>query len=347
MFTLPKEVTERIERLSSHFYKIMKSSLQIKKEPLLIITDYGFETRNLSMMIAYGYYTAAKVKNLHVNVAFQDIKKGFMASDFNVVKALELLPEKSIIILAVSNKLGKIGTEKSFRTFCKERKHRFLSATGLADVTPQTFDFFVEAMSVPTKRLKKVGLAIKKKWDKAAELHVKTSAGTDLLIDISSKEAVANIAEYHEPGRGGNMPAGEVYIAPNNLTKVNGTLVIDGSLRTDEGSFLVDEPLVITIKEGRIIHLEGKYAELVEKTLQRFEHRAKYPERIRILSEIAIGINPAAVLLGSMIIDEKVKGTGHVAFGSNHWFGGDIKTIYHGDMVFKNPTFYVDGVKME
>lgn len=347
MFILSKEVTERIEKQSSRFYKVMKSALHVKKEPILIVTDYGNGTRNLAPMLAYGYYAAARMKNLDVNVAFQDIKKGFMTADFNVVKALEALPERSIIILAVSNKLGRIGGEKSFRTFCKERKHCFLSATGLADVTPQAFDFFLEAISVPAKRLRKIGLAIKKKWDKATELRVKTPAGTDLVIDVSGREAVANIAEYHEPGKGGNMPAGEVYIAPNDLTKVNGILVIDGSLRTDEGSFLADEPLVITIKEGRIVNVEGKYAQQVEKTFERFELRAKYPERIRILSEIAIGINPAAVLLGSMIIDEKVQGTGHVAFGSNHWFGGEIKTIYHGDMVFKNPTFYVDGMKME
>jgi leucyl aminopeptidase (aminopeptidase T) len=48
-----------------------------------------------------------------------------------------------------------------------------------------------------------------------------------------------------------------------------------------------------------------------------------------------------------MILDEKVHGTGHIAIGSNSWFGGAIKTIYHGDQVFKRPVFYIDGIKQE
>ena len=93
--------------------------------------------------------------------------------------------------------------------------------------------------------------------------------------------------------------------------------------------------------------MEGEHAPLLEKTFQAFEDRAKYPERVRFVSELGVGINPAAVLIGSMIMDEKVLGTAHIAFGSNSWFGGDIKTIFHGDQVFKNPIFYVDGNKME
>ena len=64
------------------------------------------------------------------------------------------------------------------------------------------------------------------------------------------------------------------------------------------------------------------------------------------MGELGIGINPGAVLIGSMIMDEKVLGTGHIAIGSNSWFGGDIKTIYHGDQVFKSPVYYLDGKKM-
>jgi len=48
-------------------------------------------------------------------------------------------------------------------------------------------------------------------------------------------------------------------------------------------------------------------------------------------------------LIGSTIMDEKVLGTAHIGIGSNHWFGGEIKTVYHGDQVFKNPKIYLDG----
>ena len=347
MFGLQKELMDKVEKHSSRFYKILKGSLKIKDEEILIITDYGKESNNLATMLGYGYYHAAKSKNLNVRLLFQDPKKGFMNSDEHVVDAIERLEKGNIIILALSNKLGRFGRKRSFRTFCKEQNHRFLSATGLGDVKASYFDLFMEAMSINYARMKKKGMAIKKKWDKAKEIRVKTEAGTDLIFNVEGMTAIANIGEYHEPGTGGNMPSGEIYIPPKGYYGVNGIIVIDGSIKTDDGALLVEEPVILHIKEGKVIKMEGKHAPLLEKTFQRYENRAKYPYRIRHISELGVGINPGAFLIGSMIMDEKVMGTGHIAIGSNSWFGGEIKTIYHGDQVIKKPIFYVDGEKME
>ena len=143
------------------------------------------------------------------------------------------------------------------------------------------------------------------------------------------------------------MPAGEVYIPPKGYHGVSGKIVIDGSMKTDSGAVLVDSPVTVLVEKGRVTSLEGAQANLLESTFQKFEDRAKYPHRVRHVCELGFGINPGAVLIGSMIMDEKVQGTAHIAFGSNYWFGGEIKTIFHGDQVFKNPTVYVDGKKME
>lgn len=346
MFGLSKELTTHVEKRSSQFYKIMKKSLKLRGEDILVISDYGIQNNTIASTIGYGYYHAANKKGFNVEMLFQDPKKGFMYADDHVINALQRLEKESIIIVAVSNKLGRLSDSNSFRDFCKKRDHRFLSATGLSDVKPQYFDIFMESMNINYSRLRKKGLAIKKKWDKAEEIVVKTDAGTDLKFDVSGMEAVANVGEYHEKGMGGNMPAGEVYIAPRGYEGVSGTVVIDGSMKTDDGAMLVDSPLKLHIKEGKVVRLEGKHAQLLEKTFERFEDRAKHPQRIRHVGELGIGINPGAVLIGSMILDEKVLGTGHIAVGSNYWFGGDIKTIYHGDQVFKSPVYYVDGKKM-
>ncbi|MBU0456600.1 MAG: aminopeptidase [Nanoarchaeota archaeon] len=346
MFGLDKSVTNLVEKQSSRFYKILKNSLKIKGENVLIISDYGKKGRDISTMLSYGYYHAAKKNNLNVNLLFQEVKKGFMFTDDHIIEAINKLEKNNIVILSLSNKLGRFGEENSFRNFCKNRGHRFLSATGLEDVKSNHFDLFLEAMNVSYKRMAKTGLAIKKIWDKAEEIRVKTAAGTDLIFDVSGKEAIANIGNYHEPGSGGNMPAGEVYIPPCGYYGVNGTVVIDGSMKTENGALLVKEPVKMCIKEGKIVNIEGKNAQLLEKTFKKYENRAKYPYRVRHIGELGIGINPGAVLIGSMIIDEKVMGTGHIAAGSNYWFGGDIRTIYHGDQVFKSPVYYVDGKKM-
>jgi len=110
MFGLKKELAERVERKTSQFYKVLKNCLKIKNETILIISDYGEKNKRLSAMLAYGYYLAAKSKNLNVELLFQNVKKGFMHADHHVVKSLEKLEKGSIIILAVSNKLGRMGT---------------------------------------------------------------------------------------------------------------------------------------------------------------------------------------------------------------------------------------------
>ncbi len=347
MVPLPEDARQRVEKYSGHFSKVLKNALKIKDEPILIISDYGKDASNLATLLGYGYYHAAKKKGLNATILFQDVKKGFMHADEHITQALQSLGKNSVVIVAASNKIGRMGSMKSFRTFCREQGHRFLSATGLGDVNVTYFDLFLEAMNVNYRRMKKKGLAIKKAWDKAKEIRVKTAAGTDVVFTVEGMTATANIGEYHEPGSGGNMPAGEVYIPPQGTTNVHGIVVIDGSIKTESGAVLVEEPLKLHIEQGRIVIMEGKHAALLENTFCKFEGRAKYPERVRLACEFGVGINPGAVLIGSTIMDEKVLGTAHIAFGSNYWFGGEIRTIFHGDMVFKNPEVYVDGKRME
>lgn len=347
MFGLQKEVISKVERSSSKFQKILKNSLKARGEDILIVSDYGERDRNIASMLGYGYYHAAKSKGFEVNLLFQNVKKGFMFADQHIIDAISRLENNNIVILTVSNKLGRFGESRSFRTFCKERGHRFISATGLGDVRNSYFDIFLEAMNTNYSRLRRKGFIIKKKWDKAEEIRVKTKAGTDITFDVSEMRAIANVGDYHQPGEGGNMPCGEVYIPPKGYYGVNGKFVIDGSMKIDSGALLVNSPLTVSIKEGRVEKIHGKQTYMLERTFKRYEDRAKFPYRIRHIGELGIGINPGAVLIGSMIMDEKVLGTGHIAFGSNYWFGGNIKTIYHGDQVFKSPVFYLDGKKMD
>ncbi len=347
MFPLSEEEKKYLKKKYSQFHKVLKGSLKIKDEKVLIISDYGNKENTLATMFGYGYYHAARNKRLNASILYQEVKKGFMQADAHITAALDNLPPRSVVIVTASNKLGRIGDIKSFRTYCMEQGHRFLSATGLGDVKNMHFELFLEAMNINYKRMQKRGNAIKKQWDKAREIRIKTDAGTDVVFNVDGKKAIANIGQYHEPGSGGNMPAGEVYMPPQGMEGVNGIIVVDGSIKTESGAVLVEEPLKLHIEKGRLVKMEGKHAALLEQTFQKFEDRARYPERVRLACELGMGINPSAVLIGSTIMDEKVLGTAHIAFGSNYWFGGDIHTLFHGDMVFKGPVFYVDGKKME
>ncbi len=347
MIPLSVEVQNVVEKEKRTFYAILKKALKIKREQVLIISDYGVGERIVAPMVGYGYYYAAMQKKLRVSLLYQQPKKGFMFVDEHILRAVECMPAGSVIVIAVSNKLGRFGEEKSFRSFCRERGHRFISATGLGDLQKTHFELFLQCMNVNYRVLKKKGLAIKKLWDKAKEIRVKTEEGTDIVFMVLGMEAVANIGEYHLQGEGGNMPAGEVYIPPCGIEGVEGRVVLNGSVKTEQGAFLLDEPLTLFIEKGKLVRMEGKHAGLLEQTFEKFAERSAHPERIRFVSELGIGLNPAAVLVGSTLIDEKVLGTAHIALGSNSWFGGEIKSIFHGDFVFKNPVFYVDGKRMD
>jgi len=348
MYQLSKTEQELVEKHSSVFLKVLKDCLKIKDENILIITDQGpEEDSNLALMLAYGYHHVAQKKKWKSELLVQGVKKGFMQGEPHVIQAIKNLQEKSVIILSVSNKLGRFGDKKSFRKFCEDRGHRFVSVSGLGSVKNNYFNLFIEVMGVNYRRMKKQGIKIKKQWDKAKVIRVTTKAGTDLTFNVEGMNALCNTGDFFNEGAGGNVPAGEVYIAPQGNYNVNGKVVIDGSIRHETGSKLLREPITFEIVEGRIVAMHGKDTPILEKTFQKYENRAKYPGRIRLIGELGIGINPVAVLMGLAIMDEKVRGTAHIGVGSNYWFGGSIRTIFHGDMVFKDPHFFVDGKELK
>ena len=57
-----------------------------------------------------------------------------------------------------------------------------------------------------------------------------TKLGTHLKIDLTNVDVRSADGNYTSFGKGGNLPAGEVYFAPTN---VNGTVVIDGTARAE------------------------------------------------------------------------------------------------------------------
>ena len=127
MFGLDKSLILPVEKQVNKFQKVLKSSLKVKGEDLLIISDYGTPKNTLASMIGYGYHHAANKKGVNSSLLFQEPKKGFMSADSHVVNAIKKLEKNNLIILALSNKLGRFGDEKSFRTFCKEKNFKTYS----------------------------------------------------------------------------------------------------------------------------------------------------------------------------------------------------------------------------
>jgi leucyl aminopeptidase (aminopeptidase T) len=115
--------------------------------------------------------------------------------------------------------------------------------------------------------------------------------------------------------------------------------VIDRSIAL-AGEGLVDEPIRVTFERGRIVAVEGgKAAETMRRTI------AEAGTGADVVAELGIGTNERARVTGSVITDEKVLGTAHVAFGDNASpsYGGDNRASIHVDGVMADATIEADG----
>jgi leucyl aminopeptidase (aminopeptidase T) len=340
------EEQELTKYIDEHFFRVQKvltRCLNAEEEKILIISDIGNNGFHLAGILGMCYYRAAQELGLDVDIVMQTPKKKGEQADEEVIDALKALPEKSIVIAILSNRLGKIGEIKSFRTFAKAKSHKFISTPSLGYVQTSYLTQLLSTIDVDYEELQKKHAALKEKLEKAKRIRVITKQGTDVMFYVENVPVRASDGNYVEFGTGGNIPAGEVYLAPEP-GKTEGTVVIDGSSGNKVKTELIKEPIILEIKKGMVVEIKGgKEADLLEESLKWGEENSIYPDRVRSVAELGIGLNPKAKVIGTTIIDEKALGTAHIAIGSNYWFGGTIKTIVHFDQVFRNPKIYLDG----
>jgi len=171
----------------------------------------------------------------------------------------------------------------------------------------------------------------------AATIRVTTAGGTDCTFDISGRSWISDDGDLSARAAFGNLPAGEIFIAPLRHG-AQGRCVIDRSIAFGEIG-LVTEPFTLVFEAGRIVRVEGgREAEIVWREIQAAGEGAD------VVAELGIGTNDSARITGSVITDEKVLGTAHVAFGDNSLsYGGDNRASIHVDGVMADATIEADG----
>jgi leucyl aminopeptidase (aminopeptidase T) len=172
----------------------------------------------------------------------------------------------------------------------------------------------------------------------ARSVRVTTPGGTDCMFDVTGRAWKADDGVLDRPGAFGNLPAGELFVAPL-ATGAEGVCVIDRSIAL-AGEGLVDEPIRLTFERGRIVAIEGgRSAESTRRAI------AEAGAGADVVAELGIGTNERARITGSVITDEKVLGTAHVAFGDNASasYGGDNHAAIHVDGVMADATVEADG----
>ncbi|MEZ4763254.1 MAG: hypothetical protein R3C26_08680 [Calditrichia bacterium] len=66
--------------------------------------------------------------------------------------------------------------------------------------------------------------------------------------------------------------------------------------------------------------------------------------KARNLAELGVGTNDSAQINGTILEDEKVLGTVHLALGNNMSMGGTCDVGFHVDGILLNPTLTIDDV---
>ena len=230
---------------------------------------------------------------------------------------------------------------------------RFAKDLGKARVAHMpgvTRDIFLsDVLEADPNKMEETGNKIAEILTKGRDLRITTNKGTDLSMKIGGwdRTADADVGLITLPKQLDNLPAGECFISPLEES-ANGKLVIDGScpgilLKNDETIELeIRKGFVVNIKRGKIAK---KYSESLEKVKEKCIDKEQR-KNVFAIAEFGIGLNEKAKLIGLPVVDEKVLGTAHIALGSNKFIGGKIEAPNHHDLIFLNPTVYVDDIRI-
>ncbi len=173
----------------------------------------------------------------------------------------------------------------------------------------------------------------------ADEVRVTSPAGTDIAFGIGDREWLSDTGMVRDPGDFSNLPAGEVFVAPETAT---GTFVVDGTMMPhgllDEG-----EELTFEVEDGLVTSIDDDAVRADVEAAAESVGDAAYN-----LAELGVGTNVGVdELVGSVLLDEKAGGTVHIAIGDNAGIGGETDAPIHLDGILRNPTVYADGDEIE
>ena len=203
-------------------------------------------------------------------------------------------------------------------------------------------DIVIGGLSVTTKTLMNTGRKIERKLAGASWVHVWDDQGTDFRVKVEGRrlnidDGFISDEDFSIGDRGANLPAGEVFYAPQETTG-EGTLFCP--VTRDRLSDKVVKDVHLEFKNGKLIidavtarkNLDALVSSFRE--CEEVDRETYSPLRTSNVAELGIGFNPKITkAIGYILTDEKVGGTVHLAFGSNSTYGGKSESTMHWDFV--------------
>ncbi len=346
-------ILNHLRRLDEAAHVAVETSLKVcEGERVLIITNPPIESYGIALALHNAVADDGGIPIFMI----QPVKRQLDFADEAVIQALASQPE-----VCISISTQKIGKDRSainkpylFEGRSYDHIFTYLMASGKTRAfwSPSaTQDMFIRTVPIDYGRLSREVQAVKMVLDKADEVRIKSPAGTDVTIGLKNRTAFVDDGDLSRAGSGGNLPAGEAFISPE-LGSANGRIVFDGSIALTEGDRIVSEPVTVDVEKGFAVRIEGgQDAEMLEQSIRFGEEKAhkfqeegrltpakagEYRRNARNLGELGIGLNPAALINGHMLEDEKAYKTCHIAIGSN--YDEDAPALIHFDCLMRGPT---------
>jgi len=262
-------------------------------------------------------YTHLKVVNAEMHI---DDSNPFVA---------RLLPQKKIEIRRKTLKPLKRKRDKLLAK--KEMKLALIGFPTKEDAKAMKLPFkklekiFWDTIDVNYNKLFSFNEKLIRKLKNAKKIKI-VGERTNLKFSVKNRKFINACGIIAKKGEIGylNLPDGEVFTAPVE-NSANGEIYFDLPCMYHYGKQV--EGVWFRFKRGRVVDYE------IEKGLKNFEDVIKNAsgDKDRI-GELGIGTNPKAKITGGMIIvDEKVRGTIHIAIGDNKLYGGRNDSTIHWD----------------
>lgn len=183
---------------------------------------------------------------------------------------------------------------------------------------PMTVDW--DKMKIRTERL--AG-----EVNKGDAIEITSPNGTHLTFSIKGRKVMVDTGILTGPGSFGNLPAGEVFLAPVEGT-AKGRLVLEWA-----PTYKLESKVILKIENGMVEEVKGDdpYKDELARILDR-------EANFRNIAELGIGTNDMARRPDNILESEKILGTIHIALGDNSSFGGNVRTPFHQDFIVFEPT---------
>lgn len=301
-------------------HKLINNNIAVKKdEQVLIVVD-----TNTDMRLATELAAAIEIVGGEFTVSMMPVRTATATTDIIAKSA-----EAADVIISLTRynscalfdpRVNKLIREKIIRdiTLSSRDPESFLIGGALADYDKILAD----------------GIKLKNHWTGKKGFKITSPLGTSLFGELGEGDIMLGCGIARVAGESMAFSDGEVSCTPNK-NSVNGIVVIDGPIW---GFRQPTVPIKLTIKNSRVISVDDGDKDIVDELNNMLEKI----ENMDYLAEIAIGLNPCSLRNGQFSEEKKAYGNLHIALGDNIYFGGDIKSNVHIDMVLYNSTMMFD-----